>query len=249
MAMDRPDFRTGSLEGARAVITGATGGIGRAVAHELASRGATVALLARTREKLEAVRAEIGGDTVVISCDLTLGDTPANVLNEVRSRWGRLDILVHSSGEYLQKAVSDSTIDDLDAVYRNNIRPPYALTLELLRLLKEAEGQVVFVNSSITRAANIAQRGLFAASQHALRALADGLRDEVNPEGVRVINVYPGTTATARAERMFAAGGRAYDPQYLLQAEDVAAAIGNALSLPRTAEVTDLYIRPMRKAP
>jgi NADP-dependent 3-hydroxy acid dehydrogenase YdfG len=86
----------------------------------------------------------------------------------------------------------------------------------------------------------------YAASKHALRALADGLRDEVNKKGVRVITVFPGRTATPMQEAVHRYEGRPYDAERFLQPEDVAAAAVNALALPRTAEVTDLHIRPMR---
>jgi NADP-dependent 3-hydroxy acid dehydrogenase YdfG len=77
--------------------------------------------------------------------------------------------------------------------------------------------------------------------------LADALRDEVNPAGVRVLSVYPGRTATDQQASIYELEGRAYVPETLLQPEDVAATVVGALTLPRTAELTDLRVRPMRK--
>ena len=130
--------------------------------------------------------------------------------------------------------------------YRTNVRGPYLLTQELLPLLLERQGQVVFINSSagLTARANIAQ---YAATKHALKALADGLRDEVNPRGVRVLSVFPGRTATPTQQKLCGEEGRPYRPARLLQPEDVAAVVVNALCLPRTAEVTEIKIRPMLK--
>jgi NADP-dependent 3-hydroxy acid dehydrogenase YdfG len=78
--------------------------------------------------------------------------------------------------------------------------------------------------------------------------MANALREEVNPFGVRVLNIFPGRTATPRMRALFAAEGRRYRPAALLQPEDIAAMIVQALSLPRTAEVTEIHIRPMRKS-
>ena len=89
--------------------------------------------------------------------------------------------------------------------------------------------------------------GLFSASQHALRAIADVLRDEVNADGIRVLNVYPGRTATRRQERIFREEGRDYEPERLLQPQDIASVVIEALAAPRTAEVTEIRIRPLLK--
>jgi NADP-dependent 3-hydroxy acid dehydrogenase YdfG len=84
-------------------------------------------------------------------------------------------------------------------------------------------------------------------TKHALKALADGLRHEVNAEGVRVLSVYMGRTATPMQREVHVSEGVDYRPLELLQPDDVAEAILSALTLPRTAEVTDIYVRPMRK--
>jgi len=123
------------------------------------------------------------------------------------------------------------------------------LTQAALPHLIASRGQIVFVNSSIIKAANTAGRGVFAATQAALKALADSIRDEVNEVGVKVISVMPGTTATPRQEQLFATSGKEFHPEFLLQANDVAQVVCSALLLPGTAEPTDLFVRPMMKHP
>ncbi|MEI9953258.1 MAG: SDR family NAD(P)-dependent oxidoreductase [Pseudomonadota bacterium] len=103
------------------------------------------------------------------------------------------------------------------------------------------------MNSSVGLAAS-ATLGPYAATQHALKALADALRAEVNAAGVRVLSVYPGRTATALMLARFSMEGRAYRPELLLQPEDVANVVISSLALPRTAEVTNINIRPMVKS-
>jgi NADP-dependent 3-hydroxy acid dehydrogenase YdfG len=135
---------------------------------------------------------------------------------------------------------------DFDRQYLTNVRAPYVLTQAFLPMLVSHQGQIAFINSSIIRAArsNVSQ---FAATQHALRAVADCLREEVNVKGVRVLSVFPGRTATERQATIHQWEGKPYHQERLLQPEDVAAVVVNALELPRTAEVTDIHIRPMNK--
>jgi len=136
----------------------------------------------------------------------------------------------------------------LDLQYSTNVRAPYLLTQRLLPLLITSRGQIVFINSSVGLAANRPNIGQYAATKHALKALAESLREEVNPKGVRVLSAYLGRTATPMQEALFRAEGNTYHPETLLQPEDVASMIVHALMLPSTAEVTDINIRPMRKS-
>ena len=86
-----------------------------------------------------------------------------------------------------------------------------------------------------------------AATKHAMKAVADSLRDEVNRHGVRVASIFLGRTATERQRAIFAAERRPYQPEHLIQPDDVAGLVLFLLQLPRTGEVTDVVLRPMQK--
>jgi NADP-dependent 3-hydroxy acid dehydrogenase YdfG len=235
--------------GAVAVVTGAGSGIGRALALSLASRVDRLFLVGRRSELLQAVAHEAqlaGADARACSTDLT-ADTQVHALSDLIRGSGGADVLVHSAGILIPGSVRTGSISDMDSQYRTNVRGPILLTQLLLPALIEQRGQVVFVNSS---AGLSARAGVvhYSATKHALKAFADGLREEVNPQGVRVLSVYPGRTATPLQESIFAAEGRAYRPDDLLQPEDIAETILAVLLLPRSAEVTDVYLRPMKSA-
>src|SRR5205814_5706068 len=100
------------------------------------------------------------------------------------------------AGVIATAALADVPIADFDRQYRVNVRAPLLLTQALLPLIVRARGHIVFVNSSVGRSIK-PNVGAYAASKHALRALADTLRAEINPRGVRVLTVFPGNTATA----------------------------------------------------
>ena len=235
------------LAGRSCVVTGASSGIGRAIAIALAAAGADVCAVARRREELDetARRAEGPGRFTVHVADLVIDEQVAELAGTLAQRGG-VDVLVHSAGSHALGSLEAAPVEDFDRLYAANVRAPYLLTQRLLPTLRERQGQIVFVNSTagLNARANVGQ---FAATQHALRALADSLRDEVNADGVRVVSVYPGRTATPRQAKIHTIEDKAYAPERLMQPEDVASVVLTALTVPRTSELTDVKVRPMLK--
>ncbi len=237
-----------ALAGAVALVTGAGGGIGRAIARALVGAGCEVWVVGRTRETLEETAQACGGEGVrVRPIDLTKTGEMEALASELEREARRLDVLVHCAGVIAHGRIEDASAQSLDQQYAANVRVFYVLVQRLLPLLRGAPGQVVVVNSSIVlgERPGVSQ---FAATQNALRALTNTLRQEVNADGIRVLSIFPGRTATTRQESLFAAEGRPYRPELLLQPEDVATIVLASLTLPRTAEVTDVHIRPMLKS-
>jgi NADP-dependent 3-hydroxy acid dehydrogenase YdfG len=237
-----------SLKGGVAVVTGAGGGIGAALALALLGEGATVFAVGRKRERLESAVSGFKSDRArVCPADLTSADDVQSIRNTLEGEFGRLDLLLHSAGVISHATVEQSAVVDLDAQYAANLRAPYVLTQVMLPLLKACSGQIVFINSSAGLSAR-PNAGQFCATQHGLRALADSVRAEVNGYGIRVLSVYPGRTATSRQAALYAKAGTEYHPELLLQPEDIASVVLNAVTLPKTAEVTDITVRPMQKS-
>jgi NAD(P)-dependent dehydrogenase (short-subunit alcohol dehydrogenase family) len=235
------------LLGKGALVTGAGRGIGRAIAQRLAELGATVLCVARTRSELDETVQPTNGRAVALAMDISAEGAAAATIDALLTRLSSLDILVNGAGVLTLGTMEEMDLGALDRAFAINVRSPYALTQAALPALKRSRGQILFVNSSVLRAANTAGRGVHAAAQAALKAFADSLRDEVNGYGIRVLSIMPGRTATRRVEHLSAAKGQPFRPDVLLQPEDVAEAACNTLLLPRTAETTDLYIRPMVK--
>jgi NAD(P)-dependent dehydrogenase (short-subunit alcohol dehydrogenase family) len=241
--------QSGRFDGRLCVVTGATSGIGRAVAACLARRGATVSAIARNQSRLDDLVSDLGtsgGRVVPYRADLESESELRVAASEIERDHGRVDVLVHCAAVLSLGPVESAPVAQLDRQYRVNVRAPYLLTQLLFHSLRSAGGQIVFVNSStgLHAGANVAQ---YSATKHALRGLADALRSEVNPQGVRVLSVYPGQTATPMQQSIYEAEGRPYQPERLLQPDDVAEVILSALSLPRSGEVTDVSVRPMVK--
>jgi NADP-dependent 3-hydroxy acid dehydrogenase YdfG len=239
------------LAGKVALVTGASSGIGRAIAIALAGRQATLAAVGRNRQELDRTTAaalEFTSTAQPFPTDLNSRAAIQRLVDRVAGEFGGIDVLVHSAGCIFESPMRSARVRDLDRQYISNVRAPYALTQAALPYLEASHGQIVFINSSTGLSAKRANVGQFAATQHALKAIADSLREEVNSLGIRVLTVHPGRTATPRQQRIHADAGRSYQPERLMQPEDVAAMVVAALSLPRTAEVTDISIRPMLKS-
>lgn len=240
--MNRP------LDGHVGLVTGAGGGIGRAVATALAAAGAETWLVGRTRATLEETAAACGAaPPQVRAADLTDDAALAELVRDIERTHGRLDVFVHAAGTIAHGTIEQTDVDTLDDQYRSNVRMFYVAAQRLLPLLRAAAGQVVVVNSSIVYASR-GGTGQFAATQHALRALTDAFRHEVNEDGIRVLSVFPGRTATGRQQRLYEREERVYRPELLLQPDDLAGIVLHALTLPRTAEITDVHVRPMLKS-
>ena len=232
------------------VITGASSGIGRAIATAIAATGAAVCLVGRNAKRLEeaAEKARATARTVLVcESDLTIDSAIDELALRLKHEFDAVDVVVHCAGAYTAGKIETTPVEQLDALYRANLRLPFALTQALLPLLRRRPGQIVFINSSQGLEAR-ATTGLYSATQHALKGLADSLRQEVNDDGIRVLSVYPGRTATPRMKSLYEAEGRTYRPELLLQAEDIAQLVMASLQMPHTAEITNVEVRPLVKS-
>jgi NADP-dependent 3-hydroxy acid dehydrogenase YdfG len=239
-----------TLQNHVAVVTGASSGIGKAIALGLAAQGASLCLVGRQLETLQAVADAAQGKASQNYCyqaDLSVDAEVEKLIADINRDVQSIDILVHGAGVIWLGPLETATADQLDGHYKTNLRAPYVLTQGLLQSLKSRQGQVLFLNSSAGLAAK-ANAGQYAASKHALKAVADSLREEVNPAGVRVLSLFLGRTASPMQAAVHAMEAKAYRPELLMQPEEVAAVAIHALTLPRSIEVTEISMRPMLKS-
>jgi NADP-dependent 3-hydroxy acid dehydrogenase YdfG len=232
-----------------AVVTGGGSGVGRAIALQLAGCGSNVHILGRRIANLEetlSLAKQFSGSLIPHAIDIADEAQVLKFRDLIARDTSEIAVLVHSAGIFARGPVASAPVVELDRQYQANLRGPWLLTQSLLPMIKSATGQIVFINSSagLTAGANVGQ---YAATKHGLRALAGSLREEVNTLGIRVLTIYLGRTATPMQAAVHQLEGKQYRAESLIQPSDVASVVLNALTLPRTAEVTDVTMRPMIK--
>ena len=189
------------LNGKNALVTGASGGIGSAVAKALASRGATVVLTGRRQEALEAVAAEIGSSAHVVVADLgTAEGADALMAQAAEAVGGSIDILVNNAGltrDGLSMRMKD---EDIDAVLEVNTKAAFRLMRAAMRAMTKSRwGRIVNITSVVGLVGNPGQAN-YAASKGALTAMSKSVASELATRGVTVNCVAPGFVATAMTD-------------------------------------------------
>jgi NAD(P)-dependent dehydrogenase (short-subunit alcohol dehydrogenase family) len=194
-----------SLESKRALVTGASSGMGAETAKAMAGAGATVVAVGRNEERLDGVLGEIssaGGKAFGIRRDLTEEGAPAAVVEEAAERLGGLDILVNAVGIMEVGPFAEATIESLDRQYETNLRTPFAVTLAALPHLRSSKGAIIFF-SSMAALASFPESTAYTATKGAIDAISRQLAVELAPD-VRVNAIAPGEIDTPMNVELYA---------------------------------------------
>lgn len=215
-----------TLAGRTAVVTGATRGIGLAIARALAEAGARVVLLARDREKLRVAASSLSGDAVIVACDLCAGADVDRGAAEIRSSVGVPDILVNNAGAFALGRVGELALAEVERMVEVNLLAPYRLLHHLVPAMRErGSGHVVTIGSIADHVA-YPENGGYAASKFGVRGLHEVLRAELRETGVRATLVSPGPVDTAMWDPIDPDTRAGFTPREdMLQPEDVAEAV------------------------
>ncbi len=226
------------------IVTGATSGIGAAIAQAFCAAGAHVFLIGRNARKLAAAARKIPPRRLAGTALADLGSVAdlKQLLTTLGERLRRVDVLVLAAGEYSWTEPGSLETDGFDLLFDVNVRAPYLLTQGLLPLLERSKGQVIFINSSVVKSPGQGVAA-FKATQHAVQGLVDSLRQDFNRRGIRISSLFPGRTATPRMRRIYAKQGAPYKPDALLDARDVAQVVVALTALPQQVEITDVQLR------
>jgi len=247
---------TRRLEGTVALVTGASSGIGEATAVALAAEGASVAVAARRRDRLEALAARIGDDArvLVLETDVTDEDQARAMVERTVAELGRLDTLVNNAGVMLLGPVEGAPVEEWRRMVELNVLGLlYATHAALPHLLEAAAAgprqvaDVVNVSSVAGRVARSGS-GVYNTTKFGVVAFSESLRQEVTGRHVRVSVVEPGAVSTELASHLrpeVLKGMMAtFGPMERLESEDIAEAIAFTVTRPRRMAINELLIRP-----
>lgn len=241
-----------NLQGKVAIITGASSGIGEAIALQLAEQGVQVVLSARRVERLEnlARKIEEKSNAFVVQADVTKKEEVENVVKKAQEAFGRIDFLINNAGVMYRSFLKNDHVEEWEKMIDVNIKGVlYGIHAVLPKLIEQGSGHIVNVSSvaghEISRS-NV----VYGATKYAVRGLSMGLEKELAKTGVRVTNVSPGMVETELS-------GHTTDEEVLeisrnhqstvnpLEPGDIARAVSFALSQPENVNVNEVTVRPM----
>lgn len=223
-----------------AIVTGASRGIGRAIASALALAGARVVLVSRNERALGLIVDELsskGVEAVCVRADVTNHDEIHRMVDSVVQRFGRIDIVVNNAGIGYFREFVDLPVDEFDAMWNVNVRGVFLVTRAVLpHMLKAKRGNIVTIGSLAGK--NTFKGGAgYSATKWALRGLMGSLMLEVRDSNIRSIMIFPGSVDTDFS-------GRSKKGENIPKAGDVAEAVLYAVTAPQRLMVSEIDLRP-----
>ena len=228
------------------VITGASGGIGAELAKQLGAAGAKVVLAARRKKELDAVAAATAADALAVIADVTKRQDVEHLAKAALERFGRIDVWVNNAGRGISRSVGELTDDDLDAMWRDNMKSVvYGIQAVLPHFKSRNEGQIINVSSGLSRAPFAPVRAAYGAVKSAVNMLTASLRVELRAThpGIHVTLLLPGVVATEFGLNSLGSG--IVDNRKLPGAQPVdaaAKAIVDVIEKPRPEAYTSSFI-------
>ena len=214
------------LKGAVALVTGASEGIGRAIAQALVQEGASVTITGRREKELRAAAQEIRAEW--LTGDVGIEEDAVRTVRTVIERHGRLDILVNNAGYGIFKPLVDTALEELEAMYRTNVFGPFLMAREAARqFIRQGSGELINIASTSSLKGS-AGRTAYGSSKFALRGMTECWRDELRRHDVRVMLVNPSEVMTEFAAK---AGSPREASDKKLRPKEIADAIIGALKI------------------
>jgi ribitol 2-dehydrogenase len=235
----------GSLKGKTMIVTGASSGIGRAVATRFAAEGVKLALVARSAERLRALADELGPDCAALPLDLTKPADVSTMVAATRDRFGPIDILFANAGSYVAGKVAEGDPEEWDRVVDINVKSVFRAVRAVLPDMIERRSGDIVVTSSISGHQAIHWEPVYSATKHAVQSFVHGVRRQVAKHNVRIGSLAPGMvlnelwglTEPEEIERRIAAHSG-------LRNDDVVDALFFMLTRPPHVTIRDLVILP-----
>jgi NADP-dependent 3-hydroxy acid dehydrogenase YdfG len=243
-----------NIAGKVVVITGASSGLGEASARLLSAQGATVVLGARRQERIRSLAEELtakGGKSLAVQMDVTRREQVQRLVDAAVEAYGRVDVMINNAGLMPQALLERLQVDDWDRMIDVNIKGVlYGIAAALLYMQRQKSGH--FVNVSSVAGHKVGPGfAVYAATKHAVRALSEGLRQEVKPYNIRTTVISPGAVATELPNSVTdpdsAARIHKFYADAAIPADSFARAVAFAIDQPEDVDVNEIVFRPTRQ--
>jgi len=218
------------------LITGASSGIGAATARHAAAEGYRLVLAARTRQRLEELAAELGGDgrALAVECDVGEWDQQERMVARTIDAFGRIDVVFANAGFGARRGFTEETPEFWRSMVLTNVLGAAYTIQATINALRTAKGHLILTSSVAGR--RVLPGSFYSATKHAVTAMGEAARQELSDSGVRLTVIEPGMVDTP----FFDEGA----PDWALKPDDVARAIMFAVSQPPHVDVNEVLIRP-----
>ena len=236
------------LHGKTALVTGASGGIGKAFAKRLAGEGMRVALSDLDEEKLHAVADELGGETAVFATDITDAGAADRLLADVVARFGSVDVVMNNAGTMVVGGFDEIDLRKVQTMVKVNVQAAFAVGFAALRRFKSQGAGYLINTSSIAGVKSGPNTGAYSGTKAAIEAFTEGLRVEVADTDIGVACIEPGTVDTGLFDEMSSEEKEAFKKGKLLKPEDIAEAAVFILTRPMHVRVPRLLVVPASQA-
>lgn len=231
------------LRGSVAIVTGASKGIGRSIALQLASLGVHVVLAARNSDLLKSLQSEIssaGGSSLAIPTDVTSEHSVRNLVHETVKQFGRIDILINNAGVGVFSNVVDMNVDDFEMMMNVNVKGVFLCSRAVLpTMMDQKHGEIINI-ASLAGKNSFAGGSVYSATKWGLIGFARSLMLEVREHNIRVVTISPGSVNTGFADKEG-------DRPDVIQPGDVADTVIFALTMPGRVNVSEIDVRPTTK--
>jgi NADP-dependent 3-hydroxy acid dehydrogenase YdfG len=243
-----------NIQGKVVVITGASSGLGEATARLLSAEGASVALGARRIDRLQSLAKELigkGGKALAKATDVTDCDEVKTLVDAALQTFGRIDVMINNAGLMPQSLLGRLKIDEWNRMIDVNLKGVlYGIAAALPHMTQQKSGH--FINVSSVAGHRVGPGfAVYAATKHAVRALSEGLRQEVKPYNIRTTVISPGAVATELPNSVSdpdaGARLRKFYAEVAIPAASFARAVAFAISQPEEVDVNEILFRPTRQ--
>jgi 3-oxoacyl-[acyl-carrier protein] reductase len=233
-----------ALEGKVAVVTGASRGIGLAVARGLGGLGAKLSLCARSADKLQNVANELksaGVEVVIVAADVTSPDDIRSLVEETKQAFGAIDILVNNAGIGYFGPFYEANESNWDSVLDTNLKSVFLLSKAVAKGMVERRGGHIINIASLAGKNAFAGGAIYCASKWGLLGMTECMAEDLRTYGIRVSAICPGTVATDFSPH----AGK--DTSKMLQPEDIAHVVGSIVTQAPQSFISEVLLRPTHK--